>query len=401
MLELSGKFEVLRGPVDEEERQLLKISTNRHLPKAIARDCAYLCTSGEIPAGFRAYLALSDSKSVLDAIPAPAPTAVLPDSAAFLRDGDIIRLSPRSRSYRVLFRANSRHNSLLLTERCNHYCLMCSQPPRDINDDWVMDDVERLIPMLPIGTRELGFTGGEPTLYGARFIHLLEQTKRLLPRTAIHVLSNGRRFADSEFAEAYAEVRHPDLMVGIPVYSDDPVRHNYVVQADNAFEETVSGILNLKRLCQRVELRVVLHRQTIDRLPHLAEFIARNLLFVDQVALMGLEISGFTKGNLTKLWVDPYEYRETLDSAVRILASYQIPVAVYNHQLCTVTERVRALCVRSISDWKNEYLPECAPCKLRTQCGGFFSSAVRHKRSDYVSPLTTVPTLHGDGNVRP
>jgi hypothetical protein len=34
--------------------------------------------------------------------------------------------------------------------------------------------------------------------------------------------------------------------------------------------------------------------QTFARLPQLAEFIVRNLTFVDHVALMGLEITGFT-----------------------------------------------------------------------------------------------------------
>jgi len=45
-------------------------------------------------------------------------------------------------------------------------------------------------------------------------------------------------------------------------------------------DETVRGILNLKREHQRVEVRVVIHKQTYRGLPRLAEFLARNLLFV-------------------------------------------------------------------------------------------------------------------------
>jgi hypothetical protein len=40
--------------------------------------------------------------------------------------------------------------------------------------------------------------------------------KRHLPRTAVHVLTNGRRFSDPSFARAIARVRHPDLMLGVP-----------------------------------------------------------------------------------------------------------------------------------------------------------------------------------------
>jgi sulfatase maturation enzyme AslB (radical SAM superfamily) len=57
-----------------------------------------------------------------------------------------------------------------------------------------------------------------------------------------------------------------------------------------AFDETVQGLLNLKRFGQRVEILIVLHKETIERLVSTCEFIARNLLFVDHVALMGLEI---------------------------------------------------------------------------------------------------------------
>src|SRR5208337_865904 len=117
-------------------------------------------------------------------------------------------------------------------------------------------------------------------------VRLLRALKGHLPNTAIHVLSNGRRFADLRFAGSIAALEHNDLMIGIPVYSDISNIHDYVVQADGAFDETIRGILNLKRYKQKVEIRVVLHKQTFARLPQLAEFIARNLLFVDHVALM-------------------------------------------------------------------------------------------------------------------
>jgi MoaA/NifB/PqqE/SkfB family radical SAM enzyme len=88
------------------------------------------------------------------------------------------------------------------------------------------------------------------------------------------------------------------MMVGIPIYSDVSTIHDYVVQSDGAFDETIRGILNLKRYGQKVEIRIVVHRQSYARLPQLAEFLARNLTFVDHVALMGLEITGFYKSRM-------------------------------------------------------------------------------------------------------
>jgi His-Xaa-Ser system radical SAM maturase HxsC len=227
-------------------------------------------------------------------------------------------------------------------------------------------------------------SGGEPTLYGSKLVELLHHTKRSLPDTAVHLLSNGRAFKDLEFTKLYAAVEHPDLMVGIPVYSDDPVTHDYVVQSRGAFDETIGGILNLKKLQQRVEVRLVIHRQTVSRLRETCEFFARNLLFVDHVALMALEITGFTRPNLQLLWIDPYEYKDALSEAVALLNAYGIPTSVYNHQLCTVNDDVLPNYRRSISDWKNEYLDECGSCKRRSDCGGFFSSGKTYRHSEHI-----------------
>jgi His-Xaa-Ser system radical SAM maturase HxsC len=172
-------------------------------------------------------------------------------------------------------------------------------------------------------------------------------------------------------------------MVGIPLYSDLSTHHDYVVQADGAFDETIRGILNLKRAQARIELRVVIHRQTYARLPHLAEFITRNLLFVDHVALMGLELMGFTKANLEQLWIDPYEYQQELEDAVAHLAQFRMNVSIYNHQLCILRRSLWQFAKQSISDWKNEYLPVCQSCSLRSRCGGFFSSGLS-KPSEHI-----------------
>jgi His-Xaa-Ser system radical SAM maturase HxsC len=177
-------------------------------------------------------------------------------------------------------------------------------------------------------------------------------------------------------------------MLGIPVYSSDASRHDYVVQATGAFDETIRGILNLKKLKQRVELRVVIHKQTYEGLVDLAEYIARNLLFVDQVALMGLEMMGFTRANIDSLWIDPIEYKDQLSKAVKLLHSYGLKVFVYNHQLCLVNDDIKPFYVKSISDWKNEYAAECEGCASKNECGGFFSSGIKYRYSLNIKPFS-------------
>ncbi|TIM15504.1 MAG: His-Xaa-Ser system radical SAM maturase HxsC [Mesorhizobium sp.] len=309
---------------------------------------------------------------------------VLPDYFDYLSEGDVIRFVPDRKAVRVLFRTAASANYFLVTERCNHLCLMCSQPPKDVDDRWLAREILDVLPLLPATTPFLGITGGEPTLVGNDFFDILAAARDHLPSTPIHILSNGRTFKDKPFAERYQAIGHRRLSVGIPIYSADPEVHDYVVQSKGAFDETIRGIMNLKSVGAEVEIRVVVHKQTYQGLADLSDFVFRNLTFVDHVTFMGLEITGYTRANMDQLWMDPYDYRSELRSAVQYLAAARINVSVYNHQLCLLDGSIHKYAKRSISDWKNEYADECTSCTRRNECGGFFSSS-NLARSSHIS----------------
>ena len=388
MLTLSGKVIKLSPVASTKQRALFILSTNPDLSEVLRKERAFLITRDDsIPSGFAQYLAFDRTP---EALPEGTECTIIGRQFDYLADNDVVAITSDGR-LRSLYRANSPHNSILLTEQCNNYCLMCSQPPKNVDDRWLLDEAKELVRLIPKHTAEvMCITGGEPTLFGEGFLDLVRDFKNHLPHTALHILSNGRTFSNISFSQKYSAIKHPDVMVGIPIYSSDPARHDYVVQAKGAFDETIRGILNLKQLDQKVEIRVVVHKQTCDGLPELAEFIARNLLFVDQVALMGLEMTGFTRANLDSLWIDPIEYKDKLSEAVQILRSYGVPVLVYNHPLCLVNPDVESVYVRSISDWKNEFAPECAPCARKHECGGFFSSGIRHGYSQSINPFKSL-----------
>jgi His-Xaa-Ser system radical SAM maturase HxsC len=307
------------------------------------------------------------------------------DDLAYLSGGDIVAVHP-SGLVRVLYRHQSRHNFLFVTDQCNSYCLMCSQPPKVVDDSYRLLELHRVIDLIDVPPASLGITGGEPTIFGAGFLALIDHCRRALPATALHVLTNGRRFADRRFARELGGVAHPNLTLAIPVYSDVPREHDYVVQVAGAFAETVDGLLNLAEEGGEVEIRIVVHRQTYARLRRTAEFICSNLPFAMHVAIMGLEITGFTIANLDELWIDPLDYQQELRDAVRTLACAGIDVSIYNHPLCLLPRDLWSFARQSISDWKNVYVPECESCEVRTSCGGFFqSSTIRRSRG--VHPL--------------
>ena len=308
-------------------------------------------------------------------VTAHAPAIQLGRGLAHITEDDILYISPDGSRVSVLWKSTAVHNSLLLTEQCDNYCLMCSQPPKTRNDTWLFERAKRVVSLLPPAARSLGLTGGEPTLHADALIGLLEHCRDTAPWLQLHLLSNGRRFADISFSQRYAGVGLRDIMVGIPLYAPEPGLHDFIVQASGAFEETVHGILNLATLDQCIELRVVIQKHTVPVLGELAVFIARNLPFVDQVALMGLEMTGLARPNSAEVWIDPVDYQAELIDATFTLAAAGITTKIFNHQLCVLDERLWPFAVRSISDWKNDYLDICDNCSVRDACGGVFATS--------------------------
>lgn len=303
-----------------------------------------------------------------------------------LSEGDLIVINSDG-VINTLYRVHSHHNFLLATERCNSNCLMCSQPPRDREDIPYLHHIHRqLIPLIPKDCQELGITGGEPTLMGELFFELLELLKTELPETDLHCLTNGRSFAWKHIADRLGSLAVDRLMLGIPLYSDDYQQHDYIVQAKGAFNQTMQGLYHLAANNQRIEIRIVLQKQSIPRLVKLARYIYRNLPFVEHVAFMGLEHQGYTPYNIDTLWIDPAYYMNELTEAVEFLSGKDINVSIYNSQLCLLPERLWEYSCKSISDWKNIYVEECANCSLLEDCGGLFASGEK-KHSEFLKAV--------------
>lgn len=296
-------------------------------------------------------------------------------SLSQLDDGDIVVINPNGK-IRTLYRAKSHNNSLFITERCNSNCLMCSQPPINRDDlDYHYNNNIKLIKLLPKSVSEIGITGGEPTLLGDRFFSIISLISQTLPDTSIHVLTNGRSFAWNDYGNNLLNIDTRNLIFGIPLYSDYYLDHDYIVQSKNAFDQTIIGLHNLARLGIRIEIRIVLHKLTTKRLFKLAKFIQRNLPFVEHIAFMGLEYTGYTPYNDELLWIEPQNYIDELEKSIDYLHDYSFKVSIYNLQLCLLNPNLWKYAVKSISAWKVEYLEECTICIMKDKCGGVFATS--------------------------
>lgn len=292
----------------------------------------------------------------------------------YIQLGDILVV--RGRSVRSIFRVESEYNSIFATQRCNSNCLMCSQPPIDLDDTYENYLAwEYAIDLIEIDLKFINITGGEPTILGEKLVILINKLLDKFPNIIIDLLSNGRLPAKDSFIIILKEIREPNRVIfAIPLYSDIYKQHDYIVQAKDAFYQTSLGIHKLANLGFLIEIRVVLHELTTERLFPLATFVHKNFPFIYHITFMGLEIIGYTKANKDKLIIkDNDQSLINLEKAINYLDKWDYNASIYNTPLCHLPESLWSYARQSISDWKNSYHVDCNKCSQKNNCAGFFS----------------------------
>lgn len=290
-----------------------------------------------------------------------------------LASGDVVSPLANRQQVVVHHRVSDQHHSLLLTNRCNSYCLMCSQPPTPQDDSWIVDEALEIVRHIGKSPAVLGLSGGEPLLLGSRLRQVLDGIADCHPTTSVEVLTNGRLLSDPALAECLLEDLKPSTTWLVPLYGHADFVHDYVVQSAGAFEQTIAGLLALQDHKQAIQLRVVLVKPVLQVLPELCRFIGRNLPFVREVALIATEPIGFALANRELCEIDLAECEGTLRQAARVLRRHSVPFLFMNTPLCALPRDLWTHAHKSISDWKNVFDGECAKCAVRDKCSGLFA----------------------------
>lgn len=96
-------------------------------------------------------------------------------------EGDVVLINKQGEIV-FLYEIKSMHNAIFATERCNHRCIMCPQPPVAEEEDKTPFNL-KLISLIDKNTVEVGITGGEPTLIGDKLFELIRQIQKCMLRT--------------------------------------------------------------------------------------------------------------------------------------------------------------------------------------------------------------------------
>lgn len=267
-------------------------------------------------------------------------------------------------------------NVLFVTSRCTNRCIMCCQPPTLVDDasDLYYKNI-RLIDTADIDTDYVCITGGEPTIIGDLLFEYVKRIKKRMPNCCVHLLTNGRLFSRDNYLVNFSQILPENILIGIPLHSDNYIDHDFIAGSKNAFYETTKGLHNLGIMGYEVEIRIILLKQNVDRLPQIADFILHNFPFAGQVSFMGLEITGNAEKNYNNIWLDPQHYEEKLRVATKILSEGNIQVKIFNIPLCLLNYELWNYSCKSISNWKKVNANECTKCKLLNTCCGLFSTS--------------------------
>jgi hypothetical protein len=223
---------------------------------------------------------------------------------------------------------------------------MCSQPPKKHHVDRFAFFEQACLLAEP--NSFIGISGGEPTLYKAELLGLIERVLTAREDMQFHVLTNGQHF-DAADIERLRQPCFRRVTWGIPLYASQPDLHDRIVGKLGAFSRLEASFAALLLSGARIELRTVLLADNCGALESLSRHVTSRLRYVDH------------RGRF-----------EELGGAIDRALLYGVDVRLFNFPRCSVPPEFRHLAEPSISDWKRKFAPACNTCSQQELCSGFF-----------------------------
>ena len=268
---------------------------------------------------------------------------------------------------------NNEDLTLIITNDCNLDCIMCPQHRENESINDIMASNLSQIRDLNLSLNHICITGGEPTLYWDKFIEIIRNIHKYRGGTALQVLTNGARFKDLDKVHEITQYLNENSLICIPIYSDIDKLHNQITGHDGSFWNAIQGIRHLSQNDIPIEIRIVLMKPNISRLPEIIEFIWNFFPYITHLALMGLEPMHKAQQHLDSLLLDRDTQNQGLIKAYEKLNQTDIDFSIYNIPLCHLDKSLWQFSRKSISEWKRDY-PNCEYCSVKEDCGGIFHS---------------------------
>jgi len=170
--------------------------------------------------------------------------------------------------------------------QCNNRCRFCVQGnKREEFPDKTTKEIKRILKEARKKHKGLVFTGGEPTIR-KDLPELVEYAKKLGFKV-IQIQTNGRMFAYKKFCENLIEKGANEFALAL--HGHNAKLHDSLTTVPGSFEQTTTGIRNLKSLGQRILMNTVITKPNYKYLPQIAELLVN--LGVDQFQFAFIHIN--------------------------------------------------------------------------------------------------------------
>lgn len=178
---------------------------------------------------------------------------------------------------------------IYITNKCNQDCLFCSAnintPACYIKEDKLQNIKDALRELRRVSDK-IRITGGEPTIR-KDFLEIIKHAKTL-GFNGITIESNGQNFSIFSFAQKTVEAGANNFFISL--HGHNAKLQDLLTRSPGSFLKTKRGIINLKKLNQKVDINVVINAKNYRSLRKI--IVLLNKLKVNTVSLSFIIVSG-------------------------------------------------------------------------------------------------------------
>ena len=155
--------------------------------------------------------------------------------------------------------------------QCNNQCQFCIHgDKRNFKKTKSTEEIKQILKQNCDNFGKLVFTGGEVTIR-EDILEIVKYAKDLGYKI-IQIQTNGRMFSYFDFCKKLIDAGVTEF--GLSIHGSTPEIHDGLTRAVGSFEQTLQGILNLKKLQQPVLINSVVTRINYKDAPNIARILS-------------------------------------------------------------------------------------------------------------------------------
>jgi MoaA/NifB/PqqE/SkfB family radical SAM enzyme len=285
---------------------------------------------------------------------------------------------------------------IVVTRRCINNCLFCTETEKKQWAEPTLEELKNLLNSDCRSFRSIVFSGGEPTLRKEIF-ELIGYAKNL--GYSVELFSNGRLFANNEFAERAARVGLDAVL--IPLHGPTAASHDQITQKSGSFEQTIAGMKNLDLHGVEVRIKIIpnkINYHHLSELASLAVSLPGNFVCMDM-----LVISGGALNHLDVISIKLSEMAPYIEKAIDVLAASGKRFEIASLPLCLISEQYRPYLSNNRTDEEINIGTDKERASLITTPGQILAPICRNCLLKNKCPGTWAPyfKIYGDNELKP